>query len=152
VSGGAPSLLHEVRVEELDAMFALAGLTHTAYLQWWLRPDVARASPKHHVLAIGDAKASEAPGDQATLLRLANYARVAADWQAEGWTILMCLAIDPSDTSGWMFELRRAASIGGLSAVETSSALLHPTLTVVSLSTSRVPRSTNTGYPHTVGV
>ena len=143
MSGGAPSPLHETRVVELEGVFALAGLAHEAHLQWWLRPDVARASPASRTLALGDAKSTESPGNRATLRRLVGYVRAARAWHDAGWVVLMSLAVNPQDRTNWGAELLRAWSVGWLAGGPVHVALLHPNLAIVTLSTSRRQHSTN---------
>ncbi|GAA2964036.1 hypothetical protein GCM10010459_20560 [Microbacterium schleiferi] len=126
-------------------MFQLAGLTSPAYLQWWLRPDVSLASAHSRVLGIGDAKATERPGDEATLRRLIGYVRAARWWHEEGWSIHMSLAVAPEDGRGWLGELRRAWARGGLLPGHEAAVAIAPDLAVVSLSTSRFAYSTNVG-------
>lgn len=65
----APSPLHEERRNDLASLFRLVGLSSPVHLQWWLRPDVALAAPHVRLLGIGDAKATEHPGEAATLRR-----------------------------------------------------------------------------------
>jgi hypothetical protein len=152
VSGGAPSPLHEARVVELEGVFALAGLAHEAHLQWWLRPDVARASPASWTLALGDAKSTESPGNQATLRRLIAYVRAARAWHDAGWVVLMSLAVNPQESTQWGEELLRAWAVGELVSGPVHLALLHPNLAVVTLSTSRRQHSTNGIISSKVGV
>lgn len=152
MSGGAPSPLHESRVVELEEVFTLAGLSHEAHLQWWLRPDVARASPASRTLGLGDAKSTESPGNQATLRRLVGYVRAARTWHDAGWTVIMSLAVNPHESAQWGEELRRAWALGGLANGPVHAAPLHPNLAVVTLSTSRRQYSTNGVISSKVGV
>lgn len=152
MSGGAPSALHEARVLELEDVFALAGLSRQAHLQWWLRPDVARASPASRTLALGDAKSTESPGNRATLRRLISYVRATQPWYRAGWTITMSLAVNPRDTAQWGDELQRAWALGQLPSGSVDRALLHPNLAVVTLSTSRRQHSTKGQTSSKVGV
>lgn len=141
----APSAIHEARREDLATVFQLAGLTSPAYLQWWLRPDVLLASPHARVLGIGDAKATEHPGDEATLRRLIGYVRAARWWHEEGWSIHMSLAVAPENGRDWLGELRRAWALGGLVPGHEAALAIAPDFEVVSLSTSRSAYSTNVG-------
>lgn len=141
----APSPVHEDRREDLATVFRLAGLTSPAYLQWWLRPDVLLASPSSQVLGIGDAKATEHPGDRATLRRLIEYVRAARRWHESGWRIHMSLAVAPEHGHDWLLELRRAWALGGLTPGREDVLAITPDFEVVSVSTSRSAYSTNVG-------
>lgn len=69
----APSRLHEHRRSQLLTLLRLSGYMNRAHLQWWLRPDVAVASPSLRALVIGDAKATEHPHDHKTMRRIVAY-------------------------------------------------------------------------------
>ncbi len=138
-------MVHEARREDLATVFRLAGLTSPAYLQWWLRPDVLLASPNARILGIGDAKATEHPGDEATLRRLIGYVRAAREWREAGWNIHMSLAVAPENGRDWLGELRRAWELGGLLPGREATLAITPDFEVVSLSTSRSAYSTNVG-------
>lgn len=141
----APSATHERRREDLATVFRLAGMTSPAYLQWWLRPDVSLAAPHARILGIGDAKATEHPGEGPTLRRLVAYVRAAERWKNAGWTVHMSLAVAPENGEAWLQELRRAWSLGGLQQIHADTLIIAPDLEVVSLSTSRPAYSTNVG-------
>lgn len=133
----APSAVHEERRDDLATVFRLAGMTRQAHLQWWLRPDVSLAAPYSRVLGIGDAKATEHPGDSATLRRLIGYVRAAKRWHQAGWGIHMSLAVGPDDGRAWLAELGRAWTLGGLRPIGAGTLSIAPDLEVVSLSTGR---------------
>jgi hypothetical protein len=131
----APSAVHEALRDDLAIIFQLAGLTCPAYFQWWLRPDVLLASPHTRVLGIGDAKATERPGDVATLRRLVGYVRAARWWHEAGWDIHMSLAVTPGNGSDWMVDLRRAWALGGLVPEHEAITTITLDFEVASLST-----------------
>ena len=133
----APSAMHEERREDLATIFRLAGMTSPAHLQWWLRPDVSLATPCSRMLGIGDAKATERPGEAATLRRLVGYVRTAKRWHATGWGIHMSLAVGPEDGAAWLAQLRRAWTLGGLRPTGAGTLSIAPDLEVVTLSTGR---------------
>lgn len=148
----APSATHEMRREELATAFHLAGLTRQAYLQWWFRPDVSLASPSARVLGVGDAKATEHPGDAATLRRLVGYVRASRGWRRAGWDIHMCLAVRPDESTRWLEVLHRAWGLGGLAPAHEGDWAIDQSLALVSLSTSRAAYSTNVGGRRNLGV
>ena len=77
-----PGPVHEGRVRMLDALATLAGfLTEVPGLPDGRTPDVVRMCTRRRGLFLGEAKASESPGDQAVLARLARYV---AWWQGAG--------------------------------------------------------------------
>lgn len=148
----APSAVHEARRDDLATVFLLAGLTSPAHLQWWFRPDVSLAARGARVLGIGDAKATERPGDAATLRRLVGYVRAARRWYEAGWTVHMSLAVGPECRIQWLGELQRAWMLGALLAGHEDVLTIAPNLAVVSLSTSRAAYSMNVGAPRTLEV
>lgn len=148
----APSATHERRREDLATVFRLAGMTSPAHLQWWLRPDVSLAAPHARILGIGDAKATEYPGESPTLRRLVAYARAARSWKNAGWTVHMSLAVGPENGDAWLQELHRAWSLAGLQHVHADTLIIAPDLEVVTLSTSRPAYSTNVGGRRSLGV
>lgn len=69
-----PGPVHEGRVRTLETLATLAGfLTAVPRLPDGRTPDVVRISTSCRGLFLGEAKASEGPGDREALARLARY-------------------------------------------------------------------------------
>lgn len=132
----APSIEHEDNRRNLDELLIMAGLRLELPMPWWLRPDVARVSLQLGVAAIGDAKATECPGNPQTLRRLIKYARAGRQLSDLGWNVVLCMASNQSAIDGWSRELATASRIAGLRVVDISSKELDVRTSVTWLSTS----------------
>lgn len=131
---GAPSLLHETRVADLETLATLALFTAPVYLPWRLRPDVARVSPAGRALFLGDAKATETAGCAATFTRLRWYATGLPSVEPELEYALVALAVDDGPTvREWEHALALAFGAYTVTGARTSIASLDETA-VVSLS------------------
>jgi hypothetical protein len=92
----APTSLHEQRVELLTAVAAMGGCRSAVELDGRLRPDVALADHRTRRLFVGDAKATETVGCQATGRRLRRYLRAAVPWCRVGYRLRVVLCASPS--------------------------------------------------------
>lgn len=104
---GGPSELHEYRVVMLDSLAVLTG--HSASLTGLLngeRPDVLRLNPDDGSVFVGDAKATETPGNAETLIRLNRYAKFVAEWIGSGGRGVLALAVADIDAYGWLAAFR----------------------------------------------
>jgi hypothetical protein len=91
----------------LESLAVLTG--HTAYLtalQNGERPDVLRLRAPDGSLFVGDAKATETPGNAETFSRLERYAHFLAQWIAAGGNGVLALVVDDKDAYGWLAVLR----------------------------------------------
>ncbi len=106
----APGIDHEARSAVLDALAVLAGFgTRGRFPRF--RPDVYRRRASDGAWFIGEAKASEGPGDLDAVGRLGRYVEVC---QHCGASALFVLAVDVRETRGWGRRLHEA-----LDGVET---------------------------------
>jgi len=88
-----PSPVHESRVELLRSLGILLGYLKTPApaLPDGSEPDLFQFDPDRHRLLIGDAKATETPGNGATRLRLRHYVTWARRHGTNGdVTLLLC--------------------------------------------------------------
>jgi len=107
VSSGGPSALHEYRVAALSTMATLAGYTASfGCLPDGTRPDVLQLHPRGGGVFIGDAKATETPGNVETFDRLERYADFLAGWVASGGNGVLALVVADVDAYGWLSTLR----------------------------------------------
>lgn len=116
---GRPSDDHEARRELLDAIAILAGFTLTfpGALPDGRRPDVLRVSLTRSGLFVGDAKATESPGNSDTVARLLAYARwidAAARGRSHPVAVLAVCVPGRHATQGWTRALELVAHEAGL--------------------------------------
>lgn len=104
---GKPTELHERRAATLSTMAMLCGYTTTlTTLPDGSRPDVLQLRATDGALFVGDAKATEKPGNTETYNRLSHYTAFLGGWAQTGESGLMALAVDPIDAYGWLRVLR----------------------------------------------
>lgn len=104
---GGPSLIHEERAETLAAMATLAGYTVAVNaLPDRSRPDVLRTRPSDRAIFLGDAKATETPGNQETRARLRRYLTFMRSYVAAGGFGVVALIVSGRDAYGWLRLLR----------------------------------------------
>lgn len=104
---GGPSALHEYRVGMLDSLAVLSGHFATGIaLVNRERPDVLRLRRDDGSLFVGDAKATETPGNTETFGRLTRYAEYLTGWIGAGGSGVLALAVPDADTGGWLAVLR----------------------------------------------
>ena len=104
---GRPSQLHESRAHTLAAMARLTGhVVEIEALPDGGRPDVLFVRPGDRSVFIGDAKATETPGNTETVLRLSRYARFLARYVDAGGPGVMALVVAAHDRYGWLRVLR----------------------------------------------
>lgn len=97
----APSVLHDHRVDVLGDLADLAGYTVAVDLYDGLRPDLCRLHHSARALLIGDAKATEHPGDAATRARLNRYVHGAANWLSLGFNVSIVICHGPDLSGLW---------------------------------------------------
>lgn len=104
---GGPSQLHEARVETLQTLAALSGFqSGPDLLPGGSRPDVLLLRAGDGAVFVGDAKATETPGNSETFERLSNYAKFLTAWTETGLTAVFALAVDTTDAYSWLRVLR----------------------------------------------
>lgn len=104
---GAPSALHEYRAKALSTMATLAGFVTTMDgLPDGTRPDVLQLRPDRADVFLGDAKATETPGNHETYQRLDRYAGFFGRWVEAGGGGVFALAVAEADAYGWREILR----------------------------------------------
>lgn len=121
----APTAEHEERRAALDAIAILSGFTApgTGGFPDGCRPDVLRLTVDGRCLFIGDAKATETPGNSETLLRLHAYSRWAAGARDGGGAVVVMLCTPTvASAYGWRQTLREAAQMAGVREVEVEVA------------------------------
>jgi hypothetical protein len=107
---GGPSDLHEYRAGTLATMAILTGHTRAlSALPGGSRPDVLRLRLDDYSLFIGDAKATETPGNMDTFARLSRYAAFLAEWVRQGAAGVLALAVSDREAFGWLRVLRDLA-------------------------------------------
>jgi hypothetical protein len=124
-----PGPVHEGRVRTLEALATLAGfLTAVPHLPDGRTPDVVRISTSRRGLFLGEAKASEGPGDREALARLARYVIWWEQADRKGPALLV-VCCDQLDRERWASVLSalaaevnhpavaQAASLGGDDAI-----------------------------------
>ena len=100
----APGTEHEARRAVLDALAVLAGFGTEAPFPR-LRPDVHRRRTADGAWFLGEAKASEGPGNLDALGRLGRYVEVCRHC---GATALFVLAVSAKDVHPWRLRLDEA--------------------------------------------
>jgi hypothetical protein len=104
---GGPSQLHEARVETLTTLATLSGFEFGPdVLPAGARPDVLLLRARDGAIFVGDAKATETPGNKETYERLMGYAEFLATWICLGQPGVMALAVDAADADRWLRTLR----------------------------------------------
>lgn len=102
-----PSQLHEDRAAAMSTMATLAGFTSPMTgLPDGSIPDVLQLRPTDGALFLGDAKATETPGNRETLDRLGRYADFLANWVSTGSAAVLALVVEARDDYGWLRVLR----------------------------------------------
>lgn len=106
-SRGGPSATHEDRASTLAAMATLAQYAICIdALPDGSRPDVLQVRSRDYSIFVGDAKATETPGNVETALRLARYTNFLARYRSAGGSGVMALAVSPVDRYDWLRVLR----------------------------------------------
>jgi hypothetical protein len=106
-SVGCPSEVHQSRACTLAAMARLTGhVVEMGVLPEGGRPDVLLVRPGDCSVFIGDAKATETPGNAETALRLSRYARFLARYVDAGGSGVFALVVAAHDRYGWLRVLR----------------------------------------------
>lgn len=118
---GAPGREHEERRSVLDALAVLAGFETPAEFPYW-RPDVHRRRASDGAWFVGEAKATEHPGDPAVVGRLATYLDGCRWCRASA---LVVLSVPLGAAAGWGRALASELGDGGPVA---SSVLGHSAL------------------------
>jgi hypothetical protein len=104
---GGPSQLHEARVETLVTLATLSGFeSGPDVLPAGSRPDVLLLRAGDRAIFLGDAKATETPGNRETYERLAGYTDFLASWIGIGRPGVLALAVDSGDAYRWLRTLR----------------------------------------------
>lgn len=104
---GGPSELHESRVDTLVTLATLIGFgTGPDVLPDGSRPDVQLLRRRDGAIFVGDAKATETPGNTETYERLSHYAAFVGSWLASGRPAVLALAVDTTAAYGWLWTLR----------------------------------------------
>jgi hypothetical protein len=102
--------LHEYRTATLATMAELSGHhCQLAALRDGSRPDVLRLRLTDGSLFVGDAKATETPGNTATFVRLDRYAACMTEWLITGCSATLALIVPEVDAFGWLRVLRDLA-------------------------------------------
>jgi hypothetical protein len=105
----APSALHDARLHVLGDVAALAGFYIDLPFAQGERPDIVRLHHQRPSLLVGDAKATESPGCEATRARLTRYFRTGRKWSSAGFGVRVALCHGPVDPERWAILLCRAA-------------------------------------------
>jgi hypothetical protein len=105
-----PSDLHEDRASTLATLAILTGHTHgLSTLPDGSRPDVLQLRDIDRSLFVGDAKATETPGNVETFGRLNRYATFIDEWLREGGSAALALIVADRDAFRWLRVLRHLA-------------------------------------------
>lgn len=96
-----PSDLHESLRADLATVAILGGYPLEFPIEGELIPDVIRADRLGSSVFVGDAKATETPGNTATRSRLGAYARMVADWCHLGLSLRFAIA-HPRASADWV--------------------------------------------------
>ena len=111
----SPSAEHEERVRLLEAVAVLAGFTSSIAFDPPLEPDVFRIDFARRSVFVGDAKATETTGCEATKARLTQYAHAARSWCAVGADAVLAIAHgQPHQAEGWRNMLQDVVAVAGL--------------------------------------
>lgn len=120
-----PSDAHERRVETLRALADLSGFVQAVTLAG-LRPDLCRVDHRARLL-VGDAKATETPGDTETRLRWGRYVRRARHSLGQGrFASVILMVCAGGHIAGWEEHLLAVAQTAPLPARASGSTLLSP--------------------------
>jgi len=122
----SPSPEHEARVRLLEAVAVLAGFTGTVAFEPPLEPDVFRVDFHRRRVFVGDAKATETTGAQATKARLARYARAARSWRDGGADVVLAVAHgQPRQAREWLDAVQEVAGAAGLETARAAISDLY---------------------------
>lgn len=106
-AGGGPSELHDRRAATLATIATLTGhVLPLAALPDGSIPDALRLRPTDGSLFVGEAKATETPGNVETSRRLDHYARHLTGWVAARGSGVLALAVDECEAYDWLRVLR----------------------------------------------
>ena len=106
-TSGRPSAAHEARAQTLSTMATLTGhVVEIDALPEGGRPDVLLVRPGDRSIFIGDAKASETPGNADTARRLMQYTAFLARYVGAGGSGVVALAVPTRDPYGWLWLFR----------------------------------------------
>jgi len=118
-ANGRPSAAHEARVRTLATLATLAGhVVEIDALPDGGRPDVLLVRPGDHSVFIGDAKATETPGNAETAQRLVRYTAFLRAYVRAGGSGVVALAVPTQDPYGWLRVLRDVCTRLGDGRVE----------------------------------
>src|SRR4051812_19308735 len=105
----APSGLHDARQSMLETIAQLSGYcTRTTWADGEV-PDLVRIHHSVPSVFVGDAKATESPGCEATRRRLTRYFRTARRWNKAGFDVRVALCHPGRDDARWLELLLGAA-------------------------------------------
>lgn len=112
----ACSAVHEDRAQILDTLSKLLGcrLRLPGLVLGGLIPDVAAVDPASRTLFLGDAKATETPGCEATRQRLQAYVAWLAAATDSGCRTIIMLCVDSSAAPRWRAVLSSLVAEAGL--------------------------------------
>ena len=130
---GIPSETHEDRVAFLDATAHLAGYTCTVRFIGRLRPDVLRVTHDCLGIFLGEAKASEPPGDVGACARLARYLSWSATARPMLRTCVVALCCPCEDGTSWAAVLASLCSGAGLEVTVAGQRLVASSCVVWSV-------------------
>ena len=139
---GRPSQLHESRAHTLAAMARLTGhVVEIEALPDGGRPDVLLIRPGDRSVFIGDAKATETPGNTETALRLSRYARFLARY------------VTPAGRELWHLSWRLMIGTDGFGCYAMSARPSATTIksAVASTFSTWIPRSSGNGLAEAGG-
>lgn len=118
-TNGGPSAVHETRARTLAAMATLAGhVIEIDALPNGGRPDVLLVRPGDCSVFIGDAKATETPGNTETAQRLMRYTAFLRRYVDAGGSGVVALAVPVGDLYGWLRVLRDVCAQHGEGRVD----------------------------------
>jgi hypothetical protein len=116
-SNSSPSPEHEERVGFLRGLAELIGCDRCLNGKRFLgeeRPDVLAVDRSSKILFLGDAKATETPGNIATLARLTSYLR-ALSFTSDFDSVVVALCFGrSSEASAWNQNLKMVARESGI--------------------------------------
>jgi len=117
------SIAHENRTAVLTTLGFLAGCRSAVHLESALHPDVLLADHRKRWLFLGDAKASETAGCEATARRLRRYVRALSPWRAGGYGVRLAVCT-PTDSGDWERSLAAVAQDAGTIPVASGTTLI----------------------------
>jgi hypothetical protein len=133
VRSGRPSEIHERRAETLGTMARLSGyVVEIDALVDGGRPDVLLVRPGDRSIFVGDAKATEIPGNAETTRRLSRYARFLARYVRSGGSGVFALVVPVRNGYEWRRVLRDVcAPLANSRPVDGRVDLIDPASAVV---------------------